>query len=295
MHGTFDPEKKDGGFWAKAATGAAASAALLLVLAKGYAYAVSGSVAVLGSLTDSALDLAGSLAAFLAVRYAAMPADDDHRFGHQKAEALSALGQSVLIGASALFLTIESVKRLLSPEPVEEAGAAMAVLVLGLAVTGGLVAFQSYALKRSGNLVVEGDRAHYTGDLIAHGGALVAVFLAARFGILWADALAGLVAAGFLAFSVRSILSAALPQIMDQELPEEDVAAITAILDSEDEAAGWHHLRTRRSGGRRFVQLHLDLPGGMSLSEAHAIADRVERRIEEAFPEADVIVHQDPV
>ncbi|MCQ8184961.1 cation diffusion facilitator family transporter [Parvularcula maris] len=294
MHGTFDSTQK-GSFWAKAATGAAIGAALFLVAAKAYAFAVSGSVAVLGSLTDSALDLAGSLGAFLAVRYAAMPADDDHRFGHQKAEALSALGQSVLIGASALFLAVESVKRLLDPEPVQAAGAAMAVLVLGLVVTAGLVAFQSYALKRSGNLVVEGDRAHYTGDLIAHGGALVAVFLASRFGISWADALAGLVAAGFLAWSVKSILGAALPQVMDQELPDDDVAAITAILDSEEEAAGWHHLRTRRSGGRRFVQLHLDLLGDMTLAEAHTIADRVERRIEDAFPDADVIVHQDPV
>jgi ferrous-iron efflux pump FieF len=282
-------------FWPKAATAVAIGAASLLVTVKIAAFAASGSVALLGSLADSALDLLGSAAAFLAVRYAAMPADEDHRFGHQKAEALSALGQSCLIAVSAAFLLYESGRRLIVPEPVEAAGAAMAALILGLVVTAALVAFQSLALRRSGNLVVEGDRAHYTGDLIAHLGALLAVFLSARFGILRADAVAGLVAAGFLIWSVREIVSGALPQVMDQELPEEDIAKIKAILDGEAEAEGWHHLRTRRSGGRRFVQLHLDMPGDMPLREAHAVADRVERRIEEAFPEADVIVHQDPV
>ncbi|NNU15225.1 cation diffusion facilitator family transporter [Parvularcula sp. ZS-1/3] len=295
MHGSFEAAKKDAGGWAKAATAAAVSAAFLLVFAKAWAFFASGSVAVLGSLADSGLDLVGSLAASFAVRYAALPADDDHRFGHQKAEAVSALGQSFLISASALFLAVESFKRLISPQPVEQAGAAMAVLVLGLVVTVALVTFQTFALRKSGSLVVEGDRAHYLGDVIAHGGALIAVFLSAQYGFLRLDAVAGLVAAGFLAWSVWELVTKALPQVMDQELPDEDKERIIALIGEVEGALDFHNLRTRRSGGRRFVQLHLDLDGDMSLRDAHAIADRVERHISGAFPDADVIVHQDPV
>lgn len=280
--------------WAKAGTAAALGVATLLVGAKAYAFFLSGSVALLGSLADSGLDLMGSLAAFFAVRYAAKPADDDHRFGHQKAEALSSLGQSVLITASALFLAFESIERLINPEPISEAGVALAVLAFGLVMTVVLVSFQTLAIRRSGSLIVEGDRAHYVGDVIAHGGALVAVWLSASFGFLRADAIAGLVAAGFLAWSVRELLEKALPQVMDQELPDDERARIVALIEAEPAAKGFHNLRTRRSGRRRFVQFHLDLDPQMTLSEAHAIADGLEKKIEAAFPDADVIVHQDP-
>ena len=293
MHGSFSAQQKRDA-WAKAGTAVAVVAASILVAAKIYGYAVSGSVALLGSLADSALDLLGSIAAFFAVRYAAKPADDDHRFGHQKAEALSALGQATLITASALFIGFESLGRLFQPEELQQAGAAQAVLLLGLIVTIGVVSFQTLAIRRSESLVVEGDRAHYLGDVIAHGGALLAVFLSSQFGFLRADALAGLVAAGFLAWSARELLLKALPQVMDEELPDSERAKIIALIEEEADAHGYHHLRTRRSGGRRFVQLHLELDANMSLRGAHTIADRVERRIADAFSDADVIVHQDP-
>ena len=293
MDTNLDRTKK-GEAWAKASTAIAVLVAVTLVAAKAFGYWTTGSVALLGSLADSALDLLGSAAAFFAVRYAAKPADDDHRFGHQKAEALSALGQSFLISASALFLAVESIERLIAPEPVRQAGIALSVLALSLLATMALVAFQTVAMRRSGSLIVEGDRAHYLGDVIAQGGALIAIALSSQLGFLRADALAGLVAAGFLAWSVRELIGKALPQVMDEELPDHERQKIINLLDQEPEASGYHHLRTRRSGGRRFVQLHLDLDPEMKLRDAHAIADRVERKIASAFPDVDVIVHQDP-
>ena len=285
---------ESGNAWARASTAAAVLVAVALVAAKAFGYWTTGSVALLGSLADSALDLLGSAAAFFAVRYAAKPADDEHRFGHQKAEALSALGQSFLISASALFLAVESIERLIAPEPVRQAGIALSVLALSLIATIALVALQTLAMRRSGSLIVEGDRAHYLGDVIAQGGALIAIALSSQLGFLRADALAGLVAAGFLAWSVRELIGKALPQVMDEELPDHERQKIINLLDQEPEASGYHHLRTRRSGGRRFVQLHLDLNPEMKLRDAHAIADRVEKKIASAFPDVDVIVHQDP-
>ena len=279
--------------WARLATGAAVGVASVLLLAKLWAWHVTGSAAVLGQAADSGLDLVGSVIAFGAVRYAAQPPDENHRFGHQKAEALSALFQSLIIAGSAVLVAAESARRLLSPRPLEEPGVAAWMLAGSALATVALVALQTVALRRSGSLVVEGDRAHYLGDVIASLGALAAVLLAAR-GVLWADGAAGLIAAGFLVWSVREIAGRAFPQLMDEELPEADLARIRAIVDAEPEALGHHALRTRRAGRRRYVQMHLDLDPDMTLRDAHAVADRVERAVEAAFPETDVIVHQDP-
>jgi ferrous-iron efflux pump FieF len=222
-----------------------------------------------------------------------MPADDDHRFGHQKAEAASALVQAFIISGSAVFVTVESVRRLVAPVPVDRPGAAVWVLAGATVATSALVAFQTVALRRSGSLVVEGDRAHYVGDVLANLGALIGVLLAAR-GVLRADAVAGLIAAGFLFWSVAGILSKSWPQIMDRELPEEEQRRILAVLRADPDVLGHHDLRTRRAGRRRYVQVHIDLEPEMTLREAHEIAVRLERRLEGAFPETDVIVHQDP-
>lgn len=276
-----------------AGTAAALGVALGLVVAKLIAWRVTGSAAVLGSFADSLLDVLGSGVAVAAVRYAARPADDDHRFGHQKAEALSALVQSLVITGSALFVAYESVQRLILPEPLAQPQVAVWVLAGAAAVTVALVAFQTLAVRRSGSLVVEGDRAHYAGDVIANLGALVAVLLSARFGFLRADAIAGLLAAAFLLNSVRQIVTRALPQVMDQELPEAERERVLAILHESPDIRGFHDLRTRRAGRRRYIQVHLELDPEMTLRCAHVIADMVEKRLREAFPETDVICHQD--
>lgn len=280
--------------WAKAGTLAALGTALFLAALKFWAWRQTGSAAVLGQAADSALDAAGSALAFLAVRYAATPADEDHRFGHQKAEGLSALFQAGLITVSALLVAWQSTKRFFDPQPLDQAGLAVWVLAVAAAATVALVAFQTLAFKRSDSLIVAGDRAHYTGDVIANLGALVAVVLSARLGFLRADAIAGLLAALFLLWSVREIIGAALPQIMDQELPEEERARVRAIVEADPGVLGHHALRTRRAGRRRYVQLHIELDPDMRFADAHAIADRVENAIKAAFPDADVIVHQDP-
>lgn len=284
----------DADAWARAGTLAALGVALALALLKLWAWAETGSAAVLGQAADSALDLAGSALAFAAVRYAAAPADDDHRFGHQKAEGLTALVQSGLIAASALLVAWASVRRLIDPQPIPNAGLAVWVLAGSALATVALVAFQTLAYRRSHSLIVAGDRAHYTGDVIASLGALVAVVLSARYGLLRADGIAGLIAAAFLSWSVREITGAALPQVMDQELPDADRARIEAILVADADVLGYHALRTRRAGRRRYVQLNVEVDPDMRVADAHDIADRVEHAIHDAFPDADVIVHQEP-
>ncbi|MEM6681974.1 MAG: cation diffusion facilitator family transporter [Pseudomonadota bacterium] len=280
--------------WARAATLAAIFVAAALCFAKLIAWGITGSAAVLGSLADSGLDLSGSLIAARAVRYAALPPDENHRFGHNKAEALTALGQVALIAASATLVAWESVQRMVSPQVIERPILALGVLCLSLLLTVALVSFQTFALKRSGSLIVKADRAHYMGDVLANGGALIAVALGLYFTLPRADAVAGFVAAGFLLMAGWQVAKHAIPQLMDEELPREDHAVIKQLLADDPDIISFHALRTRRAGDQRFIQLDIQIDPNISFRKAHDIVDRIELAIERAFPDADVIVHPDP-
>lgn len=267
--------------------------ACLLLIIKIIAWALTGSVAVLATLMDSGLDLLSSAGAFLAVRMAAQPPDENHRFGHQKAEAVSALLQTAVIAASATLVTIESVRRLFHPSPIENPGVAVVALTVSLLLTVGLVAAQSIAVRKTGSVVLKADRAHYTGDIIANLGILAAIMIASTTDFLRADGIAGLVAAGFLFWSVREVASEALPDLMDEELPEDERAEIEKTIRQNPVVYGFHNLRTRKAGTARFIQVDLELSGDMLLKDAHDIATRVSKDLREAFPGADVVVHQD--
>lgn len=280
--------------WARYATLLAVGVASTLCLVKLYAWLSTGSAAVFGSLADSTLDLFGSLMAAGAVRYAAMPPDDNHRFGHHKAEALTALGQVALIASSAALVFWESGRRLLSSGPVDNALFAGSALGFSLIMTLFLIAFQTFAIKRSGSIIIRADRAHYLGDVLATLGAIAAVMIWAYTGWTQADAIAGLIAAAFLVSAGWTIAREAIPQLMDEELPIEDRERIVAILSNDPDVRDHHALRTRRAAGRRFIQVDIQIDPNLSFRDAHDISDRIELAIEAAFPDADVIVHPDP-
>jgi ferrous-iron efflux pump FieF len=275
------------------ATGVAIATAATLLAIKLAAYLASGSVAVLGALADSGLDLFSSALAFFAVRIAAQPPDENHRFGHQKAEAVTALLQSMLIGASASLVAIESIRRLADPVPIERPLPAILALGAACAVSTALVVFQTITVRRTGSLVVSADRAHYVGDIIANGGLLLAVWAAAATGLARIDGIAGLAAALVLFWSVREVMGKALPQLMDEELPEAERQAMGEIIMQQEGVFGFHNLRTRKAGHHRFIQVDIEMPGDVPLAEAHEVAARTARALKASFPYADVIVHQD--
>ncbi|MEO1658444.1 MAG: cation diffusion facilitator family transporter [Pseudomonadota bacterium] len=279
--------------WKRRVTTCAIVVAMLLIAIKMAAWVFSGSVAILASLADSGLDLLASFTAFAAVRIAATPPDDNHRFGHQKAEAVSALLQTAVIAASATLVTIESLGRLFDPQPIDRADVAIGALALSVCLTVALVLLQTIAVRRTESVVLKADRAHYLGDVIANAGALLAVILSARLGLLRADAVAGLLAAGFLFWSVKEVASQALPELMDEELPMEERRQIAHIIDRDPDVVSYHGLRTRKAGPSRFIQVDLELPGTMSLREAHAVSTRVSASLRQIFPGADIMVHKD--
>ena len=280
--------------WVRAATTVAIVAASLLCAAKVFAWIMTGSAAILGSLADNLVDLTGSSAAALAARYAALAPDDNHRFGHHKAEALTALGQVALIGVSATIVAWQSVERLIWPEPLTNSYLALGTMIGSLVVTILLVGVQTYAMRRTGSLIVEGDRAQYLGDIVANLGALAAISVSAFWSMPRADALAGLATTAILISSGYRVARRAVPQLMDEELSDESKALVVDILQRDPDVIGFHALRTRRSGPRCFIQVDIDIDADLSFREAHRIVDRIELSIESAFPDADVIVHADP-
>lgn len=276
------------------ATYASVLVASLLIAAKLAAWMVTGSVSLLASLIDSLLDALASLVNLLAVRHALTPADDEHRFGHGKAEALAGLGQAALIAGSALFLVVESIDRLLAPQPVQQSLAGIAVMVLSIAMTGALVLYQRHVVKQTGSLAVSADRLHYVGDLATNLAVIAALLLASRGDFAWFDPACALVIAAVILKSAVDIVRSALDHLMDREMADTDREQILATVRAHPEARAAHDLRTRQSGNQVFIQLHLELDPEISLREAHRISDEIEASLLLLFPGAEVIIHQDP-
>jgi len=276
---------------------ASVSVAFVLVLAKLWAFAMTGSLAVAASLADSGLDLMVSAAGLAAIVYASKPADEDHAFGHTAAEDLAALGQSLFILVSAGVITWAAIRRLVSgtPETLASEAAGMAVMVLAIVLTFGLVLYQRRVAARTGNRVVAADSLHYLGDLLPNLGAIVALFASARFGLANVDAVIALGAAALMAVGALRIGKGAWDALMNRRADAEMLRGIEAIAGSWPGVHGFHDLRTRTAGSRVFVNLHVELDGSQTLDEAHAIGAALRRAIIAAYPQADVMIHKDPV
>ena len=278
----------------RGATYASVGVALILVIAKLYAWTFTESVAMLSTLVDSLLDGAASIVTLVAVRHALTPADREHRFGHGKAEALAAMTQSVFVAGSGMVVLYQAGERLLHPKPLAHTDIGVAIMVFSILLTLCLVLFQSYVIKRSGSVAITADSLHYKGDLLINL-AVIAAFLI-QMSLSWTliDPLIGGVIAGYLLFGAWRILHTALDMLMDRELPTTDRQLIQNIVMSHADVRDLHELRTRRSGQDVFIQLHLELDADITLMKAHIISDDVERQVRDAFKGAEVFIHQDP-
>lgn len=268
--------------------------AVVLVVLKAFALGASGSVSILATLADSSLDLIASLVAFVAVRYAAAPADEEHRHGHGKAEALASMVQSGLILASAAFIGWEAIHRMFNPQPVTAGGWAVSVVILSIVVTAGLVWFQTQALKKTKSLAVAGDRAHYAADMAANVVVLIGVVSGAFLQAPGLDAAAGLVVAIWLFWGAVNLMRTTADHLLDRAVPDAERARIVTVSLQDPRIGGVHQLRTRMVGQSLQIQMHMDLAASLTLAQAHDIVVEAENRILEAFPHADILIHMDP-
>lgn len=275
------------------ATYASLTVALALVLAKTVAWALTDSVALLATLIDSTLDSIASLLNLVAVRHAITPADEEHRFGHGKAEALAGLGQSAFIAGSAGFLLLESVRRLIDPVPIGSVGPGLAVMVFSIAATLGLMTFQRYVIRRTNSTAIKADALHYRTDFLVNGSVILALLLTLT-GWAGFDALFALGIAIYILYSSWSIVRQSLDDLMDRELPDSEREAIRRIAVAHTDVLGMHDLRSRRSGLATFIQLHLEVDDSLSLLQAHRVSDEVEEQLLMSYPRAEIIIHVDP-
>lgn len=275
------------------ASAAALATALTLVVAKAVAWWLSGSVSLLAGLTDSLLDGAASLINLIAVHYALQPADENHRYGHGKAEALAGLGQAVFIAISAVLVGIRGFERLQEPQDIAATGVGVAVILLSLAMTFALLLFQRHVVRVTGSTAIRADSLHYASDLLLNASILAALLLAA-WGWQRADALFGIGIALYILWSALGIVRESASVLMDEELPLETSERMLQLALDVPGVLGAHDLRTRMSGTHWFVQLHLDLPASLTLQEAHDLCEAAEQAIRTEFPRAEVLVHADP-
>ncbi|KPG92682.1 MULTISPECIES: cation diffusion facilitator family transporter [Pseudomonas] len=275
------------------ATRASVAVACTLIVAKAIAWWLSGSVSMLAGLTDSALDGVTSMLNLLAVHYALRPADDDHRYGHGKAESLAGMAQALFIGGSALLIAFQAYERLHDPQPLGAPWLSIGVIVFSLLLTAALLVLQHRVIKQTGSNAVRADSLHYRSDMLLNGSILIALILAG-FGFEQLDAWFGLGIAAYILWSAIQIARESFSVLMDEELPADVSQHMLELACSVPGVLGAHDLRTRISGNHWFVQLHLELPGELTLSVAHGISDQAADAIHKAYPRAEVLVHADP-
>ena len=278
----------------KLATWASVVAAISLIGVKTWGWDQTQSVSLLASLIDSTMDSAASLINFFAIRYAMAPADKEHRFGHGKAEALAGLAQALLILVSIGLLLTQTLGRLWHPLVVENTPMGISIMLVSMALTGALVVFQWYVVKRTQSNAIKADSLHYTSDFLMNFGVIIALLLAS-IGYHGADPYFALSIGAFVVYSAWGIAQSAFHLLLDHELSDEQRRLITQLALTQPQVIGMHDLRSRQSGHMQFIQLHLELQENMLLLEAHDVAEALEHRIMAVFPYADVIIHLDPV
>lgn len=277
----------------RAALASIAMAVTLIVL-KSYAALQTSSMAMLGSLADSGLDLVASLVVLLGVRIAAQPADFDHRFGHGKAEALASLIQVILITISALFIGFRAIQRLLAGAETGQAELGIGVSLIAIVLTAALITYQRHVVSRTGSLAIGTDRLHYSSDLLLNGSVILALVLDQFAGLTGADAVFGVLIAFWLLWGAWQASSDVLDQLMDKEWPDDLRERFLAAAKDYPELAGLHDFRTRTSGTHQFAQFHVWVPPHWTVQEAHDRLDRAEEELRERFPNTEILIHVDP-
>jgi len=273
---------------------AAIFAASLLIIVKLVAWVMTGSASILATLTDSLMDVTTSIINLLAIKIALQPADDEHRFGHGKAESLAGLAQAAFISGTSVYLMFNGISALVNGREINATNVGIGVMIFSVIVTILLVAFQTYIVKKTGSMAIRADSLHYRTDIAMNGAVLLALVLAG-FGWHWADGVFAIAVSFYISYGAWQIGRMSIDALMDRQLPKSDEEKIVKTAYHVKGVRGVHDLRTRLSGNTKFIQLHLELDDNQSLLEAHNKADQLEEALASDFPHADILIHLDPL
>ena len=282
------------GHLVKRAGQAAIIAASLLIVIKLIAWIMTGSSSILAALTDSLVDVCASIINLFAIKVAIQPADKEHRFGHGKAESLAGLAQAAFISGSAVFLMFNGLSALINGNKINASNTGIAVMLFSVGVTVLLVLFQNYVVKKTNSVAIKADSLHYRTDIVMNAAVLFAIMLA-DYGWGWADGAFAIGISLYILHGAWEIGKHSVDALMDKQLPKEDEDLVLKIASEIDGIHGIHGLRTRSSGYVKFIQLHLELDDEKTLLAAHDKSDELELALLKAFPEADILIHLDPI
>ncbi len=274
------------------ATYASVCIATTLFILKMVAWWQTGSLSILASLLDSFVDIIASVMIAIAVQIAQTPADNEHRFGHGKAEPLAALAQSVFIVGSAGFLVLYALDRMVHPQATLEVETGLIIMSFSLFMTLGLIAFQYYVIRHTNSTAIRADSLHYVADVLANILVILGLWLSH---IQWLDPLLALAIALWIFRSAILIAKEAANQLLDRELPDEMRLQIQAIILETPDVRGFNDLRTYQSGPNRFIQFDLELDDELTLAESHEITEQVTLALKASFENIDVMIHQEPI
>ena len=278
----------------KMAAVASVSTALFLCLIKAAAVIYTGSLSVLSSMIDSLADVLSSIITFIAVRFSDRPLNERHRYGYGKIEAVSALVQAAFIIGSAGFILYDGVNRFIKPVEVRQTTIGLVVMAASLILTFALIAFQKFVVIKTNSKAIEADSAHYSVDVLSNLSVILSLFVVRYLHWQWFDIVTAVVIAIYLIINAVKLIYDALSEITDAEVDDNIKNNIINIVCAVEGVKGYHDFRSRVSGARMFIEIHLELDGNLSLYTAHAIADEAEEKIIAAYPQAQVIIHQDP-
>ena len=269
--------------------------AVATILLKGVAWWITGSVGLLSDALESFVNLAGALMALAMLSLAAQPADDNHAYGHGKAEYFSSAFEGFLIAVAAALIAWQAIGRLLAPQPLEAVGVGLVVSVVASLLNFATARTLMGVGRKFRSITLEADAQHLMTDVITSVGVIVGVGLVWATGWLWLDPVIALAVAVNILWTGWHLMRRSTAGLMDVALPDGELQAIGAVLDRyREQGLEFHALRTRQAGTRAFVSLHVLVPGVWTVQQGHDWSERIEADIRSAVPHAHVTTHLEP-
>jgi len=267
---------------------------IILFSVKIYGWIVTGSVSLLSSLLDSGLDIIISVLNIMAIIYASKPADKDHKFGHRSIEDIVGLVQATFIASSAFFLVYEAINKIITPQDITNNITGIKVIIFSIFGTLAIILFQNHIAKKTKSIIVETDLLHYMSDFLLNIAVIISLYLAVKPGFSFIDPIIALIIAVYILRTAFKIGIRSFDNLMDHELPKAEHDRLVEIINNHEGVLGFHELKTRRSGNKKFIQLHIDVDANLNLRDAHLIADDLEEKLGQD-DDAEIIAHLDPV
>ncbi len=271
--------------------------AVFTILLKFSAYSLTGSVGLLSDALESGVNLVAAVLALVVLTVAAQPPDDEHAYGHDKAEYFSSGVEGVLIVIAAITIAITAVQRLINLQPLEQIGAGLAISVVAAILNGIIAQILMRAGRKYNSVTLVAESKHLMTDVWTSGGVVVAVGAVSLTGWQWLDPVIALLVAGQIVLSGVRLVREAVLGLMDTMLPPEELAQVTAVLEKyrREEHIDYHALRTRRAGAQRFMSVHVQVPGEWSVQEGHNLAEEMERVLRQAIHPVSILIHIEPI